>query len=215
VLPSAGDECSAPVRNKGEIMKQRALGILVSGMMFLALGAKAQNIAYTFDGTGSGNVDGNAFADAAFTITLYADTGSIVSCGGDVVSVDSLSADIAISGFDDLLFSDPTRIFDNNLGVAGFSGGGCNGSDYLDLSDPAFQTYDLSTSIGPIFVASPFAVGQFHDVRTSGGILTMDSARDVTFNAVTFSPSYTPARGTSAFPAVYPSGHGIVSGIGN
>jgi hypothetical protein len=155
-------------------------------MVFCGLGgAQAESITFTFDGTGSGTLGGSAFSDEAFTITVIADTLDVASCGSGVVSVDSLSADIFISGFEVATFSISTRVFDHSSGALGFSRGTCVGADLLDIRDDAFMTYDLTTSIGPIFVAQPFAVEQFLNIPTTGGILTMRSAQDITFNAET------------------------------
>ena len=197
-------------------MKRTLLGLVVSAVLFCGLGgtAHAEGITYTFDATGSGSLGGVAFANAAFTITVTADTLAIINCGGNVFSVDSLSADISITGFDTATILTSTRLFDNNgASVLGFSQGSCAGFDYLDISNAAFGTYNLATTIGPIFDPSPFAVGQFHDVPTTGGILTVSSAQDVTFNAVTLSPGNGLVREASN-SAVSGSGvHGIVNGV--
>jgi hypothetical protein len=196
-------------------MRQTILRLLVSVSLFCGAGAaQAQDITYTFDATGSGSLGDVAFANAAFTITVTADTSTIVNCGGDVFSVDSLSADISITGFDDATILTPTRLFDNNgASVLGFSQATCGGGDYLDIRNDAFATYNLATAIGPIFDPSPFAVGQFQNVLTTGGILTVSSAQDVTFNAVTLSPGNGLVREASN-SAVSGSGvHGIVNGV--
>jgi hypothetical protein len=176
-------------------------------------GAQAESIRFTFDGTGSGTLDGSAFSDEAFTITLIAETADVVSCGSDVLSVDSLYAYIFIPDFEVATFSISTRVFDHRSGALGFSQGTCGGSDLLDIRDDAFVTYDLTTSIGPIFVAQPFALEQFANIPTTGGILTMSSARDITFNAATESGTapQVPKRSSSL---VFDSGlRGIVSGV--
>ena len=165
-------------------MKQILLRLAVSAALFCGLGSQAEGITYTFDATGSGTLGGVAFTNAAFTITVTADTMAIVNCGGGVFSVDSATADIAISGFATASILTPTRLFDNNsVSVLGLSQASCLGGDYLDISNSAFGTYNLATALGPIFDPNPFAVGQFHDVSTTGGTLNVTSAQDVTFNA--------------------------------
>ena len=154
----------------GDIMKQILLRLAVSAALFCGLGSQAEGITYTFDATGSGTLGGVAFTNAAFTITVTADTMAIVNCGGGVFSVDSATADIAISGFATASILTPTRLFDNNsVSVLGLSQASCLGGDYLDISNSAFGTYNLATALGPIFDPNPFAVGQFHDVSTTGG----------------------------------------------
>jgi hypothetical protein len=196
-------------------MKRALFGVVVSAVLFCGLGAaQAEGITYTFDATGSGSLGGVAFANAAFTITVTADTLSIVNCGGSVLSVDSLSADISITGFDTATILSSTRLFDNNgASVLGFSQGSCAGFDYLDISNSAFATYNLATAIGPIFDPSPFAVGQFHDVPTTGGTLTVSSARDVTFNAFTACGGGGPIPQASSSFSAEPGLRGFVGGV--
>ncbi len=197
-------------------MKRTLLGLVVSAVLFCGLGgtAHAEGITYTFDATGSGSLGGVAFANAAFTITVTADTLAIINCGGNVFSVDSLSADISITGFDTATILTSTRLFDNNgASVLGFSQGSCAGFDYLDISNAAFGTYNLATTIGPIFDPSPFAVGQFHDVPTTGGILTVSSAQNVTFNASTACGGGEPIPQASASFSADPGLRGIVGGV--
>lgn len=85
-------------------------------------------------------------------ITVTADTNDLVACSGGVVfNVDSLSADVLISGFDNATILSATGVFDNTArGVLGFGEATCAGNDYLDMRNDAFTTYDLATSIGPI-----------------------------------------------------------------
>jgi hypothetical protein len=196
-------------------MKRTLFRFVVSAVLFCGLGAaQAEGITYTFDATGSGSLGGVAFFNAAFTITVTADTLAIINCGGGVFSVDSLSADISISGFDTATILSPTRLFDNNsASVLGFSQGSCAGGDYLDIRNDAFATYNLATAIGPIFDPSPFAVGQFHDVPTTGGILTVSSAQDVTFNAFTGCGRPEPIPQASSSFSASPGLRGIVGGV--
>ncbi len=195
-------------------MKRTLLGLVVSAVLFCGLGAAhAEGITYTFDATGSGSLGGKAFANAAFTITVTADTLNIVNCGGGVFSVDSLSADISITGFDTATVLIPTRLFDNNsVSALGFSQASCTGGDYLDIRNDAFAAYNLATAIGPIFDPNPFAA-QFHDVPTTAGTLTVSSARDVTFNAFTACGGGEPIPQASSSFSSDPGLRGIISGV--
>lgn len=188
-LSRSGVKNSGP--NNGETMSRTFSGMVVSVMLFCGLGrAQAESIMFTFDGTGSGTLDGIAFTDEAFTIRVIADTLDVVRCSAQVVSLDSLYAEIFIAGFEVAAFSISTRVFDSESGVLGFAlsfsqGFPCSGGDLLDIRDNAFAIYDLTTSIGPIFDQEPFAVDHFQNIRTSGGILTMLRARDITFHGET------------------------------
>ena len=209
-----GRGLSPGAERRGDIMKRTLLRVVVSGVLFWGLGAvHAEPITYTFDGTGTGDLDGVGFTDAAFTITVNAETMNIMSCDVGVFSVDSDTVDISISGFPTASFLTPKRVFDNNaVSVLGFAGGNCT-IDYLDIRNPAFATYALATSIGPIFDPSPFAVGQFQNVQTTGGVLNMSSARDVTFNALAGCGGGEPSLQASAAPSPDVNVRGIVNGV--
>jgi hypothetical protein len=193
-------------------MKRTVLGLVVSAVLFGGLGAvHAGPITYTFEATGTGDLDGVGFTDAAFTITAIAETMDIVSCEVGVFSVDSAAVDISISGFPTASILTPTRVFDNNnVSVLGFARANCVG-DYLDIQDPAFAHYALYGDIGPIFVPNPFAVTQFRNVQTTGGILNFDSARNVTFNASCGGPDI--ALQSSAAPSPTVQVEGFVNGV--
>ena len=55
-----------------------ACGVLLSGAA-----AQAAAIDYIFTGTGTGSLDGSAFDDAAFTVTMVSDTSTVTSGGGE------------------------------------------------------------------------------------------------------------------------------------
>lgn len=198
-------------------MKRTVLGLVASAWVFCVLGsAQAEPITFTFDFTASGTLGGTAFTDAAVNITVTADTLAVVSCGSGVFSVDSSTADIAISGFPTVSVLTATRLFDNNsVGALGFSQASCSGSDYLDIVNAAFMSYALMEPLGPIFDPSPFAVGQFNNVSTTGGILNVNTAQDVTFNAVTGCgpEGGTPIAEVSASSPATGNVRGIVSGV--
>jgi len=166
-------------------MKQYLFRLVVLTMLFCGLGtARAEGITFTFDAIGSGYLSGVAFNDAALTITITSDTMNIVNCGSGVFSLDSGSADVAVTGFDPVTILIPTRVFDNNsVSALGFSQASCRGGDFLDIRNDAFASYALDGPFGPIFDPEPFAAGLF--VQTTGGTLSVIDAHDVNFNAFT------------------------------
>jgi len=69
-LPHSRPRVSPGAERRGDIMKRTLLRVVVSGVLFWGLGAvHAEPITYTFDATGTGDLDGVGFTDAAFTIT--------------------------------------------------------------------------------------------------------------------------------------------------
>jgi len=198
-------------------MRRTLLRLVVSAVLFCGLGAvRAGTNTYTFDGTGSGDLGGVGFTNAAFTITVVAETMNIVNCSGGTFSLDSTTASIAISGFPTVSILTPTRVFDNNDNSdLGFSLATCNGPDLMDMSDPAFANYALYGDRGPIFNATPFPGNQFHNVQTSGGILNMadNSVRNVTFNANCDGGPDEPGLQAPAAPSSDVQLEGFVSGV--
>jgi PEP-CTERM motif-containing protein len=169
----------------------KSIVAVLVGLFLLLVGAcpaSASSITYSFAGTGTGDLNGVAFTSVSFTITVLGDTSNIVSCGVPITFCNGAnSATIAIMGFSTSAFVTATQVFDNQgTTSAGFERAFI-GLDLLDLRDPAFTTYNLATSFGPIFVANPFAVNQFNCndgcVVTTQGILNFSSIVNVTFNA--------------------------------
>jgi len=172
-------------------MMKRIVVVLASIFVLLAVAmpGSAASITYTFSGTGTGDLNGVPFTDTAFTITSQANTGSInPACFTGVYCVRSNPATIAIAGFGPATFTTATEVFDNISGVLGFERW-FDMPDLLDLSNPAFVTYNLATSIGPIFVPTPFSVNQWNCsdgcVNTTQGILNFSAISNVTFTAST------------------------------
>ena len=72
------------------------------------------------------------------------------------------------------------------LGVAFAAFGvGRPSGDLLDVTDPAFATYALATSLGPISGLTPFALNLFTSLASSLGAITMPTSGPVTFQATT------------------------------
>jgi len=175
---------------RGRIMNGKTLlqwvGTLVVCLvllMFFAGPVAAVPITYTFSATGSGTLDDTPFSDAAFTITVYADTDNVVMVGPGVLIVpDDLSV-IDLEGFGELVFTTPKRVFDNqNVRALGFSEG-LDSADLLDIRNDDFATYDLTTDFGPDFDPNPFPIWQNPPTPTDQGPLSFYSAHDVTFIA--------------------------------
>jgi len=182
-------------------MARRTL-ILPLALAFLALlaapGAMADTITYTFQGNASGSLGGTSFSNAQFTIILTADSDAIsqftMGCGATpctILDVQAATASFTVHGQTTAITS-PIGVFDNQtvdvLGLARITGPGAGGigMDLLDLTDPAFGTYNLSSELA---VMGPFNLGTLNEfscatgcVITSIGNLTMTTASDVTFS---------------------------------
>lgn len=170
---------------------------MVLALLFTAAPqAVAAPIVYTFKGTGTGNVDSTRFSDVAFKIDLFGDTNGVSFGRTDPYSSyvyrNTGPATIFISGIGSGEFLPAPdayygiEIFNNpEVSVLGISY--LIVPDYppdlLDIQNPALATYDLKSSIGPIFDPDPSAINQFNNVDLTIGSLSFESARDVTFTA--------------------------------
>ena len=150
-------------------------------LLAIALPAAATPATYTFSGTGTGDVNGTGFTNAAFTITLTGDTTAIT--GGPSIFQLTTAATIAIAGFPLATVTDSVGIFSNTGGPAvGFQR--TAGLDLMDVSGAPFAGYQLATSLGPISGLTPFAVNQFNNLNSNQGPITFTDASNVTFQAV-------------------------------
>ena len=166
-------------------MRLRFAAVSFFTLLIAPVVASALPITSVFVGSGSGTIGAVAFTDANFVITTSADTANVqafpVFCCGWFIEDDLAS--IAIGGVGSADFTIGTRVFVNNRSQAvGFSGAVFG--DLLDLNcDIDCTIWDMTTSFGPVFDATPFAIDQFANVGTTLGLLTMESAIFVSFEA--------------------------------
>jgi hypothetical protein len=161
MLTGRGTKWKCRLINRKENEMKSFVAVLVGVLLLLVAicPANASSLTYSFAGTGTGDLNGVAFTGASFTITVLGDTSNITNCFAGVYCNVANSSTVAIAGFSTATFVTATQVFDaQGFPAAGFERA-VNGLDLLDLSNTAFATYDLATSIGPIFVANPFAVG--------------------------------------------------------
>lgn len=144
----------------------------------VAAWSSAATITFTHAGTGSGQIGGTTFTNADFVIVDTADTASRIAIPGGW-SINDLSASISIAGLGTFTFLTPTRTFVNNVAsFAGFSRSGASGDDlYFDPVNPAFASWDLLSSIGPISGTGQVLqwTSAFAAVNTNRGVLTINS----------------------------------------
>jgi hypothetical protein len=169
----------------------RRLGLATVMILFGGISpARANFVTYVFSGTGTGMLGTQSFTNDSFTITVTSDTSLITPFS-------FTRNNFVNNGFS--ISPSPTSISLANVGVASFIGGEKvfvnnstsilglqlpSNSDLLDLpASPPFDTYNMQTSLGPIFVASPTAVNQFQGVATSLGSISFSGITNVTFQA--------------------------------
>ena len=147
--------------------------------------AAASPLAITFSGIGNGSVGAQAFMSAAFTFTFTSDTSAVVvpsCCATDFSTPAGTPATFSIAGIGSGTLTSDQAVFANtNPAVLTVGMWHFEMPDVLDLSRLAFANYDLSTSIGPIFVDAPFAFS--NGFSTTLGDFVLDSATNVTYAA--------------------------------
>jgi hypothetical protein len=158
----------------------------------LAASASADtNIIYTFSGTGDGSIGAMTFTNTSFVIRVLADTNLIYTIpepGFIIFGNDSLSSSIEVTGIGTAGFTTGTKVFVNQTGsVLGFSRSGDQSDDLLDLTNPAFASYDLRLSFAPVFLPGP---GEgFGGQPSTLGLVNLSSTKDITFGAAVAFPS--------------------------
>ena len=194
-------------------MTQRIFTVSVLLSALLLLGgqtAYADTLTYTFQGSGTGSIGTTSFTNSPFTITLTADSSSIVPFTDNTClptpctefRVPAASAMVSVDGMTTAITSS-VGLFDNQTfttqGLERFPPSG-GGSDILDLQfNSAWGTYNLATSIGPIgpFTFSPAQFNCSYGCVTTGlGDLTMTDVSNVYFTATTPEPASMALLGT-------------------
>ncbi len=160
---------------------------------------------------GSGSVGSSSFNAVPFTITAVANTAGIARPIPGVYFVVDASASIAIAGLGTFAFRVPTQVVDNQTtSIAGFSTapgiGGPQGLAILGDNDAAFSTYALATTIGPIPGTPRFNAG-FPSSLTSGGVLILNAATAVSFQASATAVPEPPSLGLCGIAGVVGLGY--------
>jgi len=156
-------------------------GIALAGA---TLSASASPIQFIFTGTGSGSLDGIAFNDVAFVFTELTDTANAQSCGGTCTFIDSIAAQVSLTGIGNYNFLSSTRTFDNS-GFVGFSRSGVSGADLFNVFNVG-PSYNMASPIGPVSGTATLLQWTNSPVTTTGGTLVFNSASTSgTFQAVT------------------------------
>jgi hypothetical protein len=171
--------------------------LIAAVVLGMTIPLAADPITFRFEGTAEVTLAGAPHPGSHYVITLRADTANVVVHSW-FIDLDGPS-EFEITGVGSGQFITPTRIFVNHGGlVAGFSKSKTvGGADLIDFNSPLFATYALNAPIGPIFDPSPSATGQFMDIETSAGLLSLE-ALDVTFTATMGGECYPDCDGDEA-----------------
>jgi hypothetical protein len=119
--------------------------------LFSCATVEATPFYYTEQATGNGSLGSNTFTDTLVTITFFGDTTNVT---GDFLAGDYLntvgSAMVTVAGLGTATFTDLVIAFDvQSVSEAGIYDGTVS-NEILDTLNSTFNTYNLTTAIGPI-----------------------------------------------------------------
>jgi hypothetical protein len=149
-------------------------------LLFAAIGAPAahaDSIVVTDTTIATGSLDGTAFTNALVTLTLTGDTTNVT---GTVAPVLPGIATVSVAGVSDTFTDNVMVVANHSVGDGGF-GDFTNKGGLLFTINPAFLTYDLKSSIGPLSGNS--GIDPAILFLTSRGSFDMTSAGTSTFTA--------------------------------
>lgn len=176
----------------------KTLATVASGIVALGLvsvtPAAAATVTYTISGVGNGTLQGTAFSNTAFTITLLGDPATVQNFGAYNAIDPLLSADVNLTGIGDAVLSVATRLGALSSGsTTFFSHATSSGGDLFDIT--GLTGFNLIQPYGPVSlpITDASALSQFSSVSTSLGALTLSSLSGTTFQ-------FTAGGGVSSVP---------------
>jgi PEP-CTERM motif len=163
-----------------------AVRMVLAGLVTAACSAgraDAGFVTYTESFTASGTLGGQAFTNAAITISLDTDTTLVTSSDG-LFQTPIMTTTIDVGSLGTTVFSDKVFAFDNqNLTSAGFYDNTLGSNIVYDVA-PFFGTYDLQTAIPPTMGTTKLVTGV--DFGTSLGKLNFSSSMGMTAFSAAF-----------------------------
>lgn len=168
-----------PVR---QILLGLSLLLALVGLLFVPL-AKADGIVVTDTTTGSGSLDGTVFINALVTLTLVGDTTNVT---GTTIFELPGTATVSVGGVGSDTFTDNVQVVVNQTFMDGGFSDFTNPTAIIFTRNPAFVTYSLTSSIGPLSGSS--ALGLPSVDNTVHGTFNLKSAGTSTFTATVATP---------------------------
>lgn len=167
---------------------KKAIVFLTAVCMFISSFSLGETIIFTYEGNGTGTLNGTTFTDSDFVITAFANMDDRQSFGNGYW-INHLSASISIENLGKSDFLTGTRTFVNNpLNGVGFARSEPDSSADLFHAprDALFSTWDMLSPIGPIHgTGQHLQWNNYPVIETTGGILFFASnLTDATFTAV-------------------------------
>ncbi len=176
--------------NMNQMLKAGAIilkALSISGTLVCLSGGfcevQAAQATYTLSTVASGHLGLQSFTLAHVTITSTADTSQITNPAPGIFRVPDITATVFVSDIGTATFTIPTiNVANQNIPAVGFSAPNQNLAILFADNNPAFHSYDLSTSFGPLAGTPGYNSGI--SFMTSAGLFSLNYASDVTFQAV-------------------------------
>jgi hypothetical protein len=166
-------------------MKRSFLAVAIMTVLMCGASAvHADTITFTDTATMSGSLDGVSFTNALVTFTVVGDTANSSNGGsGSVFRLPGVTT-VTVAGVgSDTLSDASTGAVDNQtLGVAGISDFTTHIGLTFTVNAAAFDTYSLTSSIGPITGSAEVSIFDFATVNGSLDLAAI--SRQSTFTAV-------------------------------
>jgi hypothetical protein len=162
---------------RSTILAAFAFGIVNFG----ALPAKAVPIDYTFTGTADVVLNGVSISGAAYTVSLFSDTGTVTSGGGEFFNT-ATSATFAVNASSGTLGGSLNEVISNPSFAGGFVGFGQSNLDgFFVEGATGLGSYDLTTSYPQTFGGISQTAGSTY--FTSLGNLVFSDISTMSFQA--------------------------------
>ena len=166
-------------------VRQILLGLSLALVgLFLVPLAKADGIVVTDTTIGSGGLDGTVFINALVTLTLVGNTTNVT---GTTIFELPGTATVSVGGVGSDTFTDNIKVIVNQtFADGGFSDFTNPAAAIIFTSNPAFVTYSLTSSIGPLSGSSALGLPSLDN--TVHGTFNLKSAGTSTFTATVATP---------------------------
>jgi PEP-CTERM motif len=159
-----------------------ALSLALVGLLSVPL-AKADGIVVTDTTIGSGALDGVGFTNASVTLTLVGNTTNVT---GTTIFELPGTATVSVEGVGSDTFTDNIQVVVNQTIARGGFGDFTTDAGIIFTSNPAFATYSLTSSIGPLSGSSAVALPSVDN--TVHGTFNLHSAGTSMFTATVATP---------------------------
>jgi PEP-CTERM motif len=184
----------------------RRMLCMAGTLLLVGIGrAHAAEIIFTETAIATGALGRDGFTDAPLTITAIADTANVNEIFPGVFSVNNSSTTVFVPGFGSGTITDLSYTFSAQASSSeGGIGDNTIFADILDVMNPAFATYNLTTSFGPLSGSTGINSGQ--PFPTTAGDFIIDS---ILGNTATFQATVVPEPSTLVLGLL-----GSLSGLG-